>query len=468
MKNGRRLIAAAIVSCMAFSPVLPVNKVFAADASQSTRLYGSDRYHTAIAVARANWTSSDYAVIASGTDFPDALCAAPLAKAYNAPTILTASKGLDPDVITLLKDLKVKNVFIVGGTGVVTVNVENQLKSLSITITRLSGSDRYGTSAAVAAALKSKLGTITNIAVAPGADFPDALSISPIAANLGMPILLTNKYSIPSQISTFVKANTIAQTYVVGGTGVITDSVKNTLPNAKRLGGANRFGTNAAVLSEFKSLLNYSNVYLADADGPNGDEFADALSGAPVAARTASPMVLVYKTLDASLADVINPSIMGNTKVIALGGSAVVPDAIVTQVVSKIAAPALKSVSLINTASNVTINGTITEPTTVGGTGTIDFVIPSTVVKVDSGSAVLSQDLMNAALTSSKVNFMVNKIGKSDNFGSIIFNAMAAAGYNPNDGVLSSNIKTILDGAQLTLTDYSGSVKKYTLGITIK
>ncbi|MFL0246248.1 cell wall-binding repeat-containing protein [Candidatus Clostridium stratigraminis] len=468
MRNAKRLIAAAIVSCMVFSPVLPVNKVFAADASQSTRLYGADRYHTAIAVARANWTSSDYAVITCGTNFPDALCAAPLAKAYDAPTILTAPKGLDPDVITLLKDLKVKNVFIVGGTGVVTVNVENQLKALSIKITRLSGSDRFGTSAAVAAALKSKLGTITNIAVAPGANFPDALSISSIAANLGMPILLTNKYSIPSQISSFVKANPIAQTYVVGGIGVITDSVKNTLPNAKRLGGVNRFGTNAAVLSEFKSILNYNTIYVANADGPKGNEFADALTGAPVAAKTASPVVLVYKALDASLADVINPSIMGNTKVVALGGSAVVPDSIVTQVVSKIAAPALKSVSLKNTAANVTINGVITEPAAAGGTGKIEFVIPAAVQKVDSGSAVLSQDLMNAALTSSKVNFMVNKIGKADNFGNIIFNAMTVAGYNPSDGVLTSNIKTILDGAQLTLTDNSGSVKKYTLVITIK
>src|ERR1035437_9086824 len=76
------------------------NKVFAA---QTERFAGGDRYETSLQISKNNWTTSDYVFIASGKDFPDALCATPLAKKYNAPIILIDGDVLNNDTINEFK-----------------------------------------------------------------------------------------------------------------------------------------------------------------------------------------------------------------------------------------------------------------------------------------------------------------------------------------------------------------------------
>ncbi|MBU3191508.1 cell wall-binding repeat-containing protein [Clostridium bowmanii] len=65
--------------------------------------------------------------------------------------------------------------------------------------TRIYGVNRYETSIKVA----QQLDKSTEIAVATGEDFPDAISISSIAAQKGMPILLTGKNNLPSGIAQY-------------------------------------------------------------------------------------------------------------------------------------------------------------------------------------------------------------------------------------------------------------------------
>ncbi|KZL90206.1 cell wall-binding repeat-containing protein [Clostridium magnum] len=126
------------------------------DHVRNPRLWGSDRYETATKVAQTGWTStSDYAVIASGEGYADALCAAPLAKANNAPILLTQNGDLNANALSELKRLNVKHAFIVGGTGVVSQNVEDKIKAQVGDVQRLAGQNRYETSVKVA----EKLGT---------------------------------------------------------------------------------------------------------------------------------------------------------------------------------------------------------------------------------------------------------------------------------------------------------------------
>lgn len=42
-------------------------------ATESSRIQGKDRYETSVQVSKKSFTSSQYAVIASGENFPDAL-----------------------------------------------------------------------------------------------------------------------------------------------------------------------------------------------------------------------------------------------------------------------------------------------------------------------------------------------------------------------------------------------------------
>ena len=60
-----------------------------ADASTLNRIEGTNRYEIAVAISKEGWTNSNYVILVTGEDFPDALCATPLASLYNAPILLT-------------------------------------------------------------------------------------------------------------------------------------------------------------------------------------------------------------------------------------------------------------------------------------------------------------------------------------------------------------------------------------------
>jgi putative cell wall-binding protein len=294
------------------------------------RLYGSDRIETSIKISQDGWQNgSDTVVIVQGYGYADALCAAPLAKKYNAPIILSGQAGLSENTIDELKRLKSTRAFVIGGTASLSDNVISQLKSIGIdTVDRLGGLNRYETSVKIADNLDSSGSAV----VASGAGYADSLSIAPIAASKGMPILLSEKDFLPDAVNTYIKNNSIEKTYVIGGNGSISDSLKDSLPGAQRLGGATRFDTNLAILQNFKSDLNFDNVYIAEGDGPNGNEFADALSGSALAAQKSAPMVLTYNSVSADTADFIKSNMKESTTLTALGGTLVVPDAILNEI----------------------------------------------------------------------------------------------------------------------------------------
>jgi N-acetylmuramoyl-L-alanine amidase len=211
-------------------------------------------------------------------------------------------------------------VIIVGGTGVVSTNTENQIIALGISIKRIAGINRYETSKKVA----EEIGTSSQVVIATGDNFPDALSISPIAASKLMPILLTKTKSIPDEIKSYLSTNTFSVSYVIGGPGVITDSVLTGLQNPKRLYGNNRYDTNIAVLKEFNTSLNLSNVYIA-----TGKDFPDALATSALAPITSSPLILVGDTPEVSTKDYIKNNLSLITNSTEIGGPNIIPDAII-------------------------------------------------------------------------------------------------------------------------------------------
>ena len=58
--------------------------------------------------------------------------------------------------------------------------------------------------------------------------------------------------------------------------------------------------------------------------GPKGNEFADALTGAVLAANTSSPLILVSKSLPQDTSDYLKTKLTSSTKVTGLGGEGVV------------------------------------------------------------------------------------------------------------------------------------------------
>lgn len=294
----------------------------------SNRLWGQDRYETAAAISKQGWTSSDYVIVASGEGYADALCASPLAKKYNAPILLTGSKGLNDKTKEEIKRLNAKHVYIIGKYASVSKDAEEELKAIA-EVKRLGGNDRYETSVIVA----KELGTINSVVITSGYGFADALSMAPIAAQKNMPILLTGKEELSSVVKGYIDENkaSIKDTYLVGGTGVISDKVSEQASSAAvRLSGQNRFETNAKIMEHFLKDIKFDNVYVVQGDGPTGMEFADALSGTALAVKTSSPVILTYNNLSSSVESLLKSNIKKESTIFALGGTAAVPQDIVT------------------------------------------------------------------------------------------------------------------------------------------
>jgi len=286
------------------------------------RIQGINRYETSINVSK-QWPSSEYVVLASGEDFPDALSAAPLARAYGAPILLTTPNTLLPNTEAELSRLGVKEVFIVGGTASVSKDIENKLSAKGIKITRLSGNNRYETSLAVA----DYIGTAGEIFVVSGANFPDALSIASYAADSQIPIILTESDKLSEDIEEFISVYGVNKTYVIGGLGAISEDVANKLPNAERIGGNNRYETNIKVLERFPFYFGVTMI-------ASGQGFADALSGSALAALSSSPIILMDEGMvnKTDIIDVLD-NLKSDIKMkYIIGGEAAVPSSVIDRV----------------------------------------------------------------------------------------------------------------------------------------
>ncbi len=248
--------------------------------ADTTRLSGEDRYETAINVSQSGWEQSDYVVLARGDQFPDALAGAPLAYKMDAPILLTGQKSLNKEVRAEIQRLGAKKVFILGGTGAVSNYVEYQIEGLDIDTERINGKDRFETAANIAARLG---GSPEQAVVANGMDFPDALSVASYAARNGFPILLTEDDKLPKVTDRAISG--IDHTIVAGGSGVVSEKVKDMLPDAKRYAGKDRFATAATIATDLNPS---AKVFVA-----TGMDFADALAGSVLAAKENASILLV-------------------------------------------------------------------------------------------------------------------------------------------------------------------------------
>lgn len=308
----------------------------AQDILTGERIQGVDRYGTNLGISKLGWqnTSSGWqnnsgiAVIATGENFPDALSAAPLAGKYKAPILLTNSRTLGKSLKDEIERLGIRTVYIVGGTGVVSQAIQDQLTGMGINCIRLSGTDRYGTSAAVAQAL----GPSNTVVLATGENYPDALSAAPWAASKGIPILLTERGKLSQTAATYIRNNSVSKAYVIGGTGVVSDSVVSMLPrDTTRISGNDRFGTNLAVLKQFYNDFNLGKLYLA-----TGNNFPDALSGSAIASLSGSPIILTDSGGLPGMKQFVDSNTSKLSEVYLLGGSGVVTDTAVESILPPI------------------------------------------------------------------------------------------------------------------------------------
>ncbi|WP_050608147.1 cell wall-binding repeat-containing protein [Clostridium niameyense] len=270
-------------------------------AAEVYRLSGKDRMSTANDVALKIFKDSkpDSIVLVNGYRYPDAATGAPLSKLVKGPVLLTNGLKLEPEILKTIKELGAKKVYILGSAGVVSNSIENELKNRGFSVTRYAGKDRYETNIKVAEQILKLNPKCKNcLMVSAGDDnrYPDSLTVAPIAAMKGWPVIFVNKYEVPKIAKNLINKNKL-KPLAVGSSGILPDSVIKSV-NGERItkdkDAKNRFDTNLTVLKYFQEKgdnLDFSKVYIAQG-GRTKDQFADGLVAAAAAAKTGSPLVL--------------------------------------------------------------------------------------------------------------------------------------------------------------------------------
>ena len=287
-------------------------------------LAGKDRYETAVKVAEEYIMNQPFSgknpnvVIVNGNSLVDGLSASPLAAKLKAPMLLSKTDEVPKATLDYLKKLSenttisnLKNITInlVGGKGVLSDNVERQLKDLGYTIKRYGGENREATSMKVANAIGNK----DNAFVVGANGEADAMSIASVASSTKMshtnnaiaPIIVSNFKGLSSNTLDFLdNAKTVT---VLGGEAVVSneefDTIKEAVPTTakvNRIAGANRQETNAKVISTYYAgnFGDGSDVLVAKDGQRNKMELVDALTVSNLAALKNAPIVLATDKLD--------------------------------------------------------------------------------------------------------------------------------------------------------------------------
>ena len=209
--------------------------------ASTRRVYGGDRFGTAVAVARELQQAGvpmrrAYVVEGAHVDpsrgWPDALSASSIAARTDAPILLVTQGDAPDDTIAALRDLGIREAVVIGGPVAVSEGVVDELGSAVRSVSRWSGADRFATSATAAA--RSGLDA-TAVYVATGHDFRDALVAGPAAARDAGLMLLVHG-TIPdgaTPVYDYLGSNHRgAPGYVVGAPSTVTDAVVDRLEAA--------------------------------------------------------------------------------------------------------------------------------------------------------------------------------------------------------------------------------------------
>ncbi len=301
------------------------------DPITSVRYAGASRFATAADISAHTFgTGVDVAYVANAYNFPDALAGAAAAGTVAGPVLLVGPTGaINAATAAELTRLKPQKIVVLGGTGAVSDAVLNALKSYATggNVVRYAGASRFATAADISA---HTFGTGVDVAyVANAYNFPDALAGAAAAGTVAGPVLLVGPTGAINAATAAELTRLKPQKIVVlGGTGAVSDAVLNALKsyatggNVVRYAGASRFAT-AADISAHTFGTGVDVAYVA-----NAYNFPDALAGAAAAGTVAGPVLLVGPTGAINAATAAELTRLKPQKIVVLGGTGAVSDAV--------------------------------------------------------------------------------------------------------------------------------------------
>lgn len=255
------------------------------------RISGVDREQTAIEVSKKMFKDgTNKVVLANKNNYSDVLTAAPFAKANNASLLYISSNSISKEVMSEIARLKAKEITIIGGEKSVNEGFKKELEKRNFKVDRLSGADRYKTSAQIAAKLID--GKTTTLEIASGENYADALSLNNAAEKDKAPILLVRVNAIDKSVEDVIKSSKASLINIAGGEKSVSENTKANIKKiskatVNRMGGADRYET-SILLAKYSGAKEV--VVVA-----SGENFADALVAAPFSAKQKGAILLTNK-----------------------------------------------------------------------------------------------------------------------------------------------------------------------------
>ena len=211
-----------------------------------TRLAGSNRYETAVKVGnevRKITKKLEDSVLVDGTNFSDIITISSYAAQRRIPILLTEPKKINPTTYESLYRWGINNVTIGGGYNSVSAFIEKDLEDFKKI--RFAGSDRYETATVIGEEIRKLTGNKTDLALVDGTNFPDGITINPLAADIGAPILLTNPKKLTDITRSEIKDWKIEKVIIGGGYDSVSKEIQNQLSTLKseRISGKDRYET---------------------------------------------------------------------------------------------------------------------------------------------------------------------------------------------------------------------------------
>lgn len=259
------------------------------------RLSGSGRVATAVALSAATRSAGDTVVIARADAYADALSGAPLAAKLDAPVLLSDRAALSAEVAAEVERLGASTAYLLGGLSALSAQVEKDLRAGGVEeVVRLSGASRFDTARAVAQELGATAAyLVQGNSADPARGWPDAVSVSGLAAFQQRPILLTESDVLPDVVARTLTELGITEVGIVGGTAAVSagveQAVRERVASVYRIAGSSRYATARMVGNQsLNAGMSAARTWLA-----TGRNYPDALAAGPAVAADGGVLLLV-------------------------------------------------------------------------------------------------------------------------------------------------------------------------------
>lgn len=275
------------------------------------KIIGENRYDTAAKISKEAFKDkSDAVVLINGKNSSDGLSAGPFASLIDASILLVEKDYIPNETIDEIKRLNPKNVYLIGGTDVVSEKVKDDIQNIidinAKDINRIGGVDREETSLLIGKEI-AKLSNVENIYVVNGyKGEADAMSILSKACNEKSPILVTNGSKFNNAQKSFIKSIKYPNFYFLGGDAVIRNNLLDEVESLfdaeisiDRFYGDDRQETNSVVLDYFY----YDNINSLIVC--KSDNLIDALCVGVFAGKNNIPVLIATNNLSSMQEEVV-------------------------------------------------------------------------------------------------------------------------------------------------------------------